>query len=69
MIRGAWPYAVGIGIAALAFTWANRGEAMVLHLVLAIWYRAPVAPVLLAAFLLGMAVMVLIGLAQERAGR
>jgi hypothetical protein len=66
VIRGAWPYAVGIGVLALLFSWANRGELLVLHLGLFTWYRAPVAPVILAAFLGGMAAMVLIGVAQER---
>jgi hypothetical protein len=65
--RGAWPFALGIGALALAFTWLNRGEAMVLHLGLFTWYRAPVAPVLLGAFLLGMGAMVVVGMLHERA--
>ena len=60
---------VVLAVLALLFAWLNRGEAMVLHLGVFTWYRAPVAPVLLAVFLLGMAAMVLVGLAGERAAR
>jgi hypothetical protein len=69
-VRGsAWPYALGIGMLALGFAWLNRGEAMVLHLGLFTWYRAPVAPVILAAFLLGMGAMVAVGLVYGRTER
>lgn len=66
MSRGAWPYALGIGLLAMAFTWANRGERMALHLGVFTWYRAPVGPVILAAFLLGMGAMILVSLGTER---
>lgn len=66
MSRGAWPYVVGIGLLALVFTWLNRGESLVLHLGVFTWYRAPAAPVVLGAFLLGMAAMVLVSLRAER---
>jgi hypothetical protein len=64
-----WPYALGMGLFALGFVWLNRGETMALHLGAFTWYRAPVAPMLLAAFLLGMATMVLAGMLHERRGR
>ena len=66
MSRGQWPYALGIGLLAMAFTWVNRGERMALHLGPFTWYRAPVGPVVLGAFLLGMAAMILVSLGQDR---
>jgi len=66
VIRRGWPYALGMGLFALLFVWLNRGETMVLHLGVFTWYGAPAAPVVLAAFLLGMAAMVLVSLLHER---
>jgi hypothetical protein len=67
--RGAWPYALALALLALLFTWVNRGELLVLHLGAFTWYRAPVAPVILGAFLFGMGAMVLVGAAHERTRR
>ena len=64
-MRRRWLYAALAGLFALGFTWLNRGETMVLHLGFVTWYRAPVAPVLLAAFLMGMVALVLLGLLRR----
>ncbi len=51
---------------AALFARLNAGEAVTLHLGIATLYRIPFAPLVLAAFLLGMATMFLLGLRHDR---
>lgn len=55
----------GITLAAGLFAYLNGGERVILNLGVATFYRAPLATVVLAAFLLGMVTMFLLGLRHD----
>lgn len=65
MIRGGWLGIAALALLAAGFAFVNRGETAALHLGFASFYRAPVAVLVLGAFLLGMVAMFLLGLRHD----
>jgi uncharacterized integral membrane protein len=61
-----WLAPVLVALLAAVFARLNAGEAVTLHLGIGTLYRVPFAPLVLAAFLLGMATMFLLGLRHDR---
>ena len=63
-----WRWLIPLLVAGFAALFArlNANETVTLHLGIATFYRIPVAPLLLAAFLLGMGMMFLLGLQHDR---
>lgn len=61
-----WLPPVGAALLAAWFAYLNLGETARLHLGLFTWDRAPLAPLLLTAFVLGMGAMYLLGLRHDR---
>lgn len=61
-----WLAPVLVAVFAALFARLNAGEAVTLHLGIATLYRIPFAPLVLAAFLLGMATMFMLGLRHDR---
>jgi uncharacterized integral membrane protein len=60
-----WAPALLVGLLAAGFAWANRGEAATIRLGFFTLYRAPLALLVLGAFLLGMLAMFLLGLRHD----
>ncbi|HEX2205103.1 MAG TPA: LapA family protein [Longimicrobium sp.] len=61
-----WLPPVGAALLAAGFAYLNVDETARLHLGLFTWERAPLAPLLLTAFVLGMGAMYLLGLRHDR---
>lgn len=61
-----WLMPVLVAVFAALFARLNANEMVTLHLGIATFYRIPVAPLVLAAFLLGMGTMFLLGLRHDR---
>jgi hypothetical protein len=61
-----WLPALGITLAAAAFTWLNRGERVAVDVGLFRFYRAPLTMVAFLAFLAGMLSMLLLSLRYDR---
>lgn len=60
-----WAGSVLLGLAAGVFAYLNAAERVALHLGVATLYRASLPVVVLAAFLLGMVAMFLLGLRHD----
>lgn len=61
-----WLPALTVTLVAAAFTWLNRGEAAVVDLGVARFYRAPLTLVVFVAFVAGMLSMLLLSLRHDR---
>lgn len=64
-----WAWFAAAGVAAAAFAWFNRFERVTVMLGPAILPRIPLVVLVFAAFLLGMAAMLLLSLPQDRRTR
>ncbi|HEX2093287.1 MAG TPA: LapA family protein [Longimicrobiaceae bacterium] len=64
-MRGGWLAVAALALLAAGFAYLNRGERTVLHLGFTTLFQAPVALVVLGAFLLGMVAMFLLGLRHD----
>jgi hypothetical protein len=61
-----WLPALGITLAAAAFTWLNRGERVAVDVGLFRFYRAPLTLLVFLVFLAGMLSMLLLSLRHDR---